>query len=333
LYQGEIEMFVDIIFLLVYVALTVGAGWLTIKALRAQKLWVKILGGLGAGLLTLVLAALTFLGGKGITTIYFPGADPASDLTVAGTPEQVARGEYLTNLSCIGCHSAVDAEGNPTEAQPLSGGWNIGAAEGFGFVGDLVTENLTPGGKLANYSDGELFRALRYGIDQDDHLLGFMPLLPYAQLSNADTEAIIAYLRSLPPVPVDIPTGDQLNFVGMVVFGAGLFGEPAVATDTVTAPPEGVTLEYGKYVATYGDCRSCHGPDMTGTPATSMFPAVPNPRPMVATWSEAQFMETMRSGVRPNTVPFPDTMPWQNASRMTDDDLAALYLYLITPIE
>ncbi len=326
-------MVINIVFLLVFLALTIGAGWLTIKAVRAPKLWVKILGGLGAGLLTLVLAVLTFFGAKGVVAIYFPGADPALELTVAGTQEQVARGDYLTNLSCIGCHSAVDAEGNPTEAQPLSGGWNIGAAEGFGFVGDLVTENLTPGGKLVGYSDGEIFRALRHGINQDGHLLGFMPLLPYAQLSNADTEAIIAYLRALPATSNPAPTGDQLNFVGMVIFGAGLFGEPASAADTVTAPPEGVTLEYGKYVATYGDCRSCHGPDMTGAAATSMFPAVPNPRPMVGTWSQEQFTEAMRTGVRPNTVPFPETMPWQNASRMTDDDLAALYLYLTTPVK
>jgi mono/diheme cytochrome c family protein len=326
-------MLVNIIIILVFLALTIGTGWLTLKAVRANKVWVKIFGGVGAGILTLVLATVTFLGTKGVATIYFPKTDPAPDLTVASTPEQIARGEYLTNLSCIGCHSAVDAEGNPTENQPLSGGWNIGAAEGFGFVGDLVTENLTPGGKLANYSDGELFRSIRYGIDQDDHLLGFMPLLPYAQLSNDDTEAIIAYLRSLPAVTLDIPTGDRLNFVGMVFFGAGMFGTPDTATDTVIAPPEGVTVEYGKYVATYGDCRSCHGPNMTGTPATSMFPAVPNPRPMIATWSEAQFMEAMRSGVRPNGVPFPKTMPWQNASRMTDNDLAAMYLYLTTPVK
>jgi sugar phosphate isomerase/epimerase len=34
---------------------------------------------------------------------YLPSLDTA--LTVAATPEQVARGEYLTNLSCIGCHT------------------------------------------------------------------------------------------------------------------------------------------------------------------------------------------------------------------------------------
>ncbi len=72
----------------------------------------------------------------------------------------------------------MNANGNPSGELPLSGGWNIAAAEGFGFAGDMVTENLTPGGKLADYSDGELFRVLRYGPNQDGDLLAFMPLLP-----------------------------------------------------------------------------------------------------------------------------------------------------------
>lgn len=110
----------------------------------------------------------------------------------------------------------MDANGNPSGELPLSGGWDITAAEGFGFAGDMVTENLTPGGKLAGYSDGELFRVLRYGLNQDGDLLAFMPLLPYAQLSDADTEAIIAYLRSQPPVEQPVTTGDKLTFVGAV---------------------------------------------------------------------------------------------------------------------
>ena len=69
---------------------------------------------------------------------------------------------------------------------------------------------------------------------------------------------------------------------------------------------------------------------MVGTPASAISQAIPNPRPMVATWTQAQFIETMRTGVRPGGAPFADLMPWQNASKMTDDDLAALYTYLTT---
>ncbi len=326
-------MFINSIILLVVVAFTVGAAWLTWRAGRARRLWVKIAGGLGAGALTLGLAALVFMAGQGLAAGYFPGAPAAPELKVAGTPEQIARGEYLVTLSCVNCHGAVDAAGNPTGAGPLTGGFDIAAAEGFGFIGAMVTENLTPGGKLAGYSDGELFRALRHSVNQQGHKLGFMDFLPYKELSDDDTHAIIAYLRSLPPLEATRPTGDTLNFIGVVMMGAGVFPASAWGAETVTAPPAGITAEYGRYVATYGECRGCHGPDMTGVAASSLGPAVPNPRPLVAALSQAEFFSMMRAGVRPNGVAFPATMPWQNAAKMTDADLAALYAYLTAPAQ
>ena len=323
----------NVLILLLVVALTGLFAWLTWRAVRAQRLWVKIAGGLVAGLFTLVLVALAFVGGKGTATVYFPGAAPAPDLLVAGTAEQIARGEYLVSLSCVGCHGAVDASGNPSGEPPLSGGWNIAEAEGFGFMGSMVTENLTPGGKLASYSDGELFRVIRHNIDQNGQRLGFMAFLPYGQLSDEDTQAVIAYLRSLPPVETNGETGDQLNFLGMLLYGSGMFPLPAPTADQVTAPAQGVTVEYGKYVATFGECAGCHGPDVTGVEATSMSPAVPNPRPIISTWTQEQFVQTMRTGIRPSGAAFSEGMPWQNASKMTEDDLMALYQYLRAPVQ
>jgi mono/diheme cytochrome c family protein len=319
----------NLLILLLMIGLAVAFGWLTYRAIRAKKIWVKIVGGLGAGLLTLIFAAVAFFGAKGMAATYFPGAPDAPDLTVAGTPEQIARGEYLVNIACVGCHSPVGPDGRPTGQHPLSGGWNIADAEGFGFIGYMIAENLTPGGKLADYSDGELFRVLRYSIDQQGYELGMMSFLPYRELSNEDSEAIIAYLRSLPPAPTTGITGAKMNFLGAVMSGAGLFGEaPPLAPAVITAPPQGVNAEYGKYVATFGECRGCHGPDATGAPATSVSPAIPNPRPLVSTLTLEQFSAMMRSGVKPNGKPFPETMPWQNASKMNDGDLAALYAYL-----
>lgn len=314
-------MFVNLIVLLIVIAITVFFGRLTYRAIKAQRLWVKILGGLGAGLLTLVLAAISFFGIKGMMTVYFPKVAPASDLKVDSTPEQIARGEYIANIGCVGCHG-VD------QAPPLKGGWNMAEAEGFGFMGQVATENLTPGGKLAGYTDGEIFRAIRHGVDKDGKLVMFMSMISYRELSNADTEAVIAYLRSLPAETNDAPTGDKLNFLGVVIMGSGMFPMPAPAADSIDAPPVGTTPEYGKYVATIGECRGCHGSDMTGTPASPAGPAVPNPRPFVGALTLEEFIQSFRTGVRPNGTPFGEGMPWQSASMMTDDDLAALYAYL-----
>jgi hypothetical protein len=106
----------NIIILLIVIGLTVLFGWLTYRAVRANKLWVKILGGLGAGLLTLVFATVAYFGSKGVAAIYFPDAPPAPDLAVAGTPVQIARGEYLVAIACMGCHSQVEQ----MEAPPAS---------------------------------------------------------------------------------------------------------------------------------------------------------------------------------------------------------------------
>lgn len=320
----------NLIILLIVIGLVVLFGWLMYRAVHAQRQWVKIVGGLLAGLMILILTAVAMAGGRGMVQLYSPDVPPAPQLTVVETPEKIARGEYLVNIACIGCHGAVDAEGNPTGQLPLTGGWNVGAAEGFGFAGDMIADNLTPGSKLASYSDGELFRAIRYRVNQDGHRLMFMEYEIYHELSDGDVEAIIAYLRSLPAVESAIAVGDKATFLAVALMGAGIFPAPEPSEEHVTAPSEGITAEYGKYVATFGGCRSCHGPNAMGVAESSLGPAVPNPRHLVNTLSQTEFMEMMRTGIRPGSGPFPETMPWQSAAKMTDDDLAALYAYLTT---
>jgi cytochrome c553 len=153
------------------------------------------------------------------------------------------------------------------------------------------------------------------------------------EMSDEDLQAVIAYLRSLSPASSEGPLGDRINFVGMVFYSAGVIPPAEQRPETISSPLQGITSEYGKYVATFGDCRGCHGLDMTGTPASALFPAIPNPRPRVSELSLEQFIEMIRTGIRPGNNPFPEDMPWKSASKMTDEDLAALYTYLAAPVE
>jgi cytochrome c553 len=158
-----------------------------------------------------------------------------------------------------------------------------------------------------------------------------MSFLPYGQLSDEDIQALVAYLRSQEPVTTASNGGDEVNLLGTILFfGSGLLPMPEQPAGVVLAPPTGENAEYGKYVATFGECRGCHGPHMTGMPATAISVAYPNPRPIVATWTREQFIQTMRTGVRPDGRAFNPPMPWVNASRMSDQDLGALYAYLVT---
>ncbi len=128
-------MIANLLVLLLFIGLFVLFAWLCYRSIRAKRLWVKIVGGVGFAVLALLVVFIAFSGGKGIAMTYFPSAPDAPNITVAGTPEQIARGEYLVSLSCVDCHGAVGPDGIPIGEHPLTGGWNIAQAEGFGFIG------------------------------------------------------------------------------------------------------------------------------------------------------------------------------------------------------
>jgi len=109
-------------------------------------------------------------------------------MTVAGTPDQIRRGEEISNGFCSGCHSKTGL---------LTGGNNIGEDLPVP-VGSFVSPNLTPAGPLSRWSDGEVFRAIRNGVDRDGRWLIIMSYTNAGKLSDDDAKAVIAYLRHLP---------------------------------------------------------------------------------------------------------------------------------------
>jgi hypothetical protein len=48
------------------------------------------------------------------------------------------------------------------------------------------------------------------------------------------------------------------------------------------------------------------------------------------TWTREQFIQVMRTGIRPGGTEL--KMPWKNATKMSDADLGALYTYLTTAL-
>src|SRR5262249_33161726 len=104
------------------------------------------------------------------------------------TPERIARGKALADGFCSGCHSKTGT---------LTGGADIGQDIPIP-VGSFVSSNLTPAGRLKIWSDGEIFRAIRNGIDADGRWLAMMSYTNSGKLSDEDIKALIAYIRSLP---------------------------------------------------------------------------------------------------------------------------------------
>ena len=311
-------MFANVFTWLVVLAIAILFVWLVLKAWRSSRWYLKWPGAILSGLLSLVLLAVCAASLNGMVKLYRTQSSPVQ-LTVEGTPEQAQRGQYLANVFCVGCHSQ-------NGELPLTGGVDL-VKDLSMPIGSMVSSNLTPAGPLKDWTDGEIFRALRQGIDRKGRILPTMSTVNARYMSDEDLKAVIAYLRSQPPV--DHPTPEppsQLNFLGALVSGLGLVPPLPEVTGEIVAPPQAANAQYGAYILSYQDCRSCHGADLNGG-TSQLTPKGPSLR-AVKGCTQAQFIEAMRTGVTPDGVEFTDLMPWKYIGRMDDTDLGALYLYI-----
>jgi mono/diheme cytochrome c family protein len=202
----------NILGLTTMLAAATALAWSGARACRIKNRFVKWgVVGLAAVLAVAVsfAAALTIVG----TVKQHARSAPVPDLEVEETPERIARGKALVDGFCSACHSRTGT---------LTGGLDLG--EHFPLrIGSLVSSNLTPAGRLKRWSDGEIFRAIRNAVDADGRWLPLMSYTDASNLSDDDTQAVIAYIRSVPaagePTP-DPPS--QFNLLGLLMLGAGM---------------------------------------------------------------------------------------------------------------
>ncbi len=314
-------MFIDIVLTSVVLALAAMLGWLAWRAWHASNPFARWGGGILASLLTLVVAAVGVMAAVGLTKWLAPPATAVPDLKVAGTPQQVERGRYIANSLCVDCHTV-------SHQLPLSGGQDMSHQISIP-VGSFTPPNLTPAGSLQEWTDGEIFRALRTGVDDEGHHMVIMSTVAVRNLSDEDIQAVIAFLRTQPAVENKTPDpADQPNFLALVLYGGGMLpGGPPPVTDAVTAPAKAPTTEYGKYVVSYSGCRDCHGSNLAGADPKSLAAHGPSLR-VVKGWTVTQFISTLRTGVDPTGHALSTVMPWKVMGRLDDSDLTAVYQYL-----
>jgi mono/diheme cytochrome c family protein len=263
--------------------------------------------------------------------------DYAAVAELAAAEGAAARGEYLVRgpMGCGNCHTPMGPEG-PDMARELAG---------FAFLEDpmmtAVGPNITPGGRVAAWSDAELARAIREGLRPDGSLIGPpMPFAMYRGLGDEDLAAVVAFLRTLPAVEND--TGaSEYRFPLPPAYG------PPVAS--VTAPERGVTVEYGAYLAgPVAHCMECHtpmGPDghilfetafgqggfeFPGPWGLSVAPNITSSEDGLAGYSDAEVAAMITEGRRPDGSAMLPPMPYHHFAAMTAEDREALILYLRT---
>jgi cytochrome c oxidase cbb3-type subunit 2 len=125
----------------------------------------------------------------------------------------VKRGEYLVNaLACPVCHSPVDQDKRMLPGMRMAGGMRMYLAPwGTYTTGNLTSDKETG---LGNWSDDEIKRTITKGILRDGtRLLPFpMDWSAFSTMKASDLDAIVAYLRTIPPVRnrVSKPSRDLL---------------------------------------------------------------------------------------------------------------------------
>ncbi|CAN5843547.1 hypothetical protein BH23GEM6_BH23GEM6_09920 [soil metagenome] len=208
-------------------------------------------------------------------------------------------------------------------------------------VAVISASNLTggSGGIGGRYSEADWDRAIRHGIGANGRALAVMPSREYFGLSDEDVTALIAYLRSITPVDRELPAR-KIGPLGRTLYVAGLL--PAFAAESIdhaairsAAPPEGETIEYGRYLAMI--CAGCHGSDMAGGKASGPpgSPVAANITPHgvagIGAWTEADFFTALREGQRPDGTEIrAEFMPWPAFGHMNDSEIRALWMYLRT---
>jgi mono/diheme cytochrome c family protein len=306
-----------------------------------MKKILKILGG--------IVLALAVLLGAGAIYFFatFPKAEPAADLRIEPTPEKIARGKYLANhvAVCLDCHSTHDYNYYSNPVVPGTEG--KGGEEFTEAIGTLRMPNITPAA-LGNWTDGEIMRAITAGVDKDGRaLFPMMPYLNYSQLAEEDVHAIVAYIRTLPPIQNEVPKS-KLNFpMNLIV--------RTLPKPYAPPPPSPAdTVAYGKYLSTIAGCHFCHTPvDDMGQPLPGMDFAggsefkdprigivrtaniTPENDTGIGAWDKEYFIGRFKEKADSTGKYIPvvqggenTVMPWTMYAGMTEEDLSAIYGYL-----
>jgi mono/diheme cytochrome c family protein len=293
-----------------------------------------------------------------------PGRTAAG--VTAGTTQQfndlVTQGEYLTTVAgCVECHTPFQEQytsqsmtADQLRVLTLTGGiaadksrlFAGGRVFDLGPAGVIFSRNLTPDNEtgLGEWTDEEIKTAIRSGRRPDGRqLFPLMPYPNYSQMAEADLDAIVAYLRTLPAVSNSVPDPPTGLTEGL----------PAIPiTEGIVAPDPADIEARGAYmVRVINGCSDCHTPldPGTGQPIQEMFLAggqpfegpwgivyggniTPHPETGIGDWSAEDIERVLRAGVRQDGRRLA-LMPWEYYREMTTEDIAAVVNFLVNDLE
>jgi mono/diheme cytochrome c family protein len=258
----------------------------------------------------------------------------------AAAQSAVERGSYLVNtiMTCANCHSPKGAPA-AVAGKDFSGGLRFNEPP-FDVTAPNITSDKETG--IGNWTDEQIKTLLLTGKNEHGiQAAEVMPTAFYPILVPEDLNAIVAYLRSLPPVKNKVP--DPIYKIALphhVFPGAEKAYSQADLNDK---------LKKGRYLVTIGHCMECHTPFAQGgglDVANSIgkggreFPGpwgVSKSRNITSSktagigdWTDAEIKTAITQGKRRDGTPLKGPMGYQYYAKMTDGDLDAVIAYLRT---
>ncbi len=287
-----------------------------------------------------VTVASAFVGLAGMVsalTLFRPAIAPAApaDLSLY-TSETIERGRLLAAVGdCAVCHTAP------------GGARNAGGLALETPFGRIYSTNLTPDPEtgIGRWSYTAFERAMREGISRDGrHLYPAFPYTAYARTTDADLQALYAYLMSQPAVKAQTPP-TRLSFPFslrplMAVWNA-LFLRASAHSDD---PVQSAEWNRGAYlVEGLGHCSACHSPRnvfgaeeggdahlaggvIEGWDAPALGRAHVGP----ASWREEDYYAYLRTGHSPRhgSALGPMSPVIDQLGALPDQDIKAMAVYL-----
>ncbi|HVI54776.1 MAG TPA: cytochrome c [Luteibacter sp.] len=256
----------------------------------------------------------------------------------AHADELVARGRYLTLAGdCASCHTARNG-------QSFAGGHVVPTPFGAIMAPNLTADRETG---LGGWTADDFYRAMHSGKSHDDtSLYPAFPFTSYTKVTRADTDAIFAYLKTLPPVKLaNTEPALRWPYSMRSLLGSWrmlYFDEGEYRPDPKRSP----AWNRGAYlVQGLGHCNECHsGRNTFGAMVTEPFlpgGLIPvqnwyapdlsmGPNGGLSGWSEADVVALLKTGrSRKGSAfgPMADVVI-QSTQHLDDSDLAAMATYL-----
>jgi alcohol dehydrogenase (quinone), cytochrome c subunit len=128
------------------------------------------------------------------------------------------------------------------------------------------------------------------------------------------------------------------TFTAAALLAAASFGASATRAQATAA--DAALIQHGEYLARAGDCMACHSaagrkPYTGGLPIVSSIGTIystnitPGKRNGIGNYTEQQFADAVRKGVRADGSHLYPAMPYPSYVKISDADIHALYTYFM----